>query len=106
MTKAQAERVVQLQAERNKRTVDDYGKLAAQIAELQAQQKVLTTEIKGWGAGAYEGDLFRVVVSKFPRETLDMDAVRAKLSRQFIVANTTTTEVTKITSNARTAEDL
>lgn len=106
MSKAQAERVVQLQSVRRKATVDSYGTLSAQIAELEAQRKVIAGEIKGWGTGAYEGDTFRVVVSTYDRDTLDMDAVRGKLSRQFIAANTTTTTVTKITSNARTSEDL
>lgn len=76
--------------------VDALGKLNAEIAELTHKANALKDEIKSAGDGAYEGDLFRATVSTTARETLDMKAVREKLSRQFIQANTNVTSVTAI----------
>lgn len=98
--------VVKMNAIRNRAAIDAYGKLAAQIAELKAQQDALKDQFADWGEGAYEGDTFRITVSKTERETLDMKAVRAKLSRQFIAANTKVTPVTTIRAVARTAEEV
>jgi hypothetical protein len=53
------------------------------------------------GAGRHEGQLYCVTVTIAERNTLDMEAVRAKLSRQFIAANTRTTEVTTVKVTAR-----
>lgn len=81
--------------------VDEFGLLKAQIAALEAKLEPIKKQLGELEAGAYEGDLFRVTVSKYDQDRLDMDAVRAKLSRQFIAANTTTTSVTKIAAKAR-----
>lgn len=66
---------------------DELGELAAKQAELNKAVKKLKDRIKAEGEGAYEGELFRVVVTDSVSKKLDMDAVRAKLSDQFIRAN-------------------
>lgn len=85
-------------------TIDTFGYLCAQIAELDSQRKaVRACLIEACGEGAHEGDLYRITISTADRNTLDMEAVRAKLSRQFIAANTTVTEVTTVKATARNA---
>jgi hypothetical protein len=84
-------------------TIDALGHLKAQIADLQRQEKELREVLVENGPGAYEGDLFRATVSESERETLDMAAVREKLSPQFIQAHTRVTEVTMVRVVARKA---
>lgn len=67
--------------------VDDLGRVKAEMARLAEREKALRDQIVEAGVGAYEGDLFRATVSDVERSILDMDAVRAKLSPQFIRAN-------------------
>ena len=55
--------------------------------DLKAKESVLN-EI---GSGEYKGSDHYIVVSEATRKTLDMKAVSAKLSRQFIQANTNET---------------
>ena len=62
--------------------------LRAKIAEMTKEEKDLIAEMKVSGAGVYQGTEHYIVVSESTRKTLDMKAVRAKLSRQFIQANT------------------
>lgn len=81
--------------------IDDFGLLSAQIAELEAKKKNIRDKIAAMSIGAYEGTFFRATVSKSSRDTLDMEAVRAHLSRQFIQAHTKTTEVVIVKSGAR-----
>jgi cell division protein FtsB len=76
--------------------IDQLGDLQAQIAELTTRAKAIKDEIKELGDGAYEGELFRVTVSTSERETLDMAAVREKLSPQFIRAHTNVTPVVTV----------
>lgn len=76
--------------------IDALGKLKAQIAELEAQEKILRGEVIALGAGRHEGQLYCVTVILSERNTLDMEAVRKKLSPQFIAAHTRTTEVTTV----------
>lgn len=83
------------------RTIDDLGHLQAQIAELTKRADVLKAQLKSRGDGAYEGGLFRVTVSTTERETLDMAAVREKLSPQFISAHTNVTKVVTVKVSAR-----
>jgi hypothetical protein len=84
-------------------TIDRLGQLKAQLAELAREEKELKAVLVEQGEGAYEGQLFRVTVSYSERETLDMDAVREKLSAQFIRAHTRTTPVTSVRVVARKA---
>lgn len=68
--------------------IDDLGRLKAAIADLEKQEKALKEQLAHLEPGAYEGKLFRVTVSVSDRETLDMEAVREKLTPQFIRAHT------------------
>src|SRR2546422_656045 len=87
--------------------VDELGELCARMAELETDAKRIKDWLKQkYGDGAYEGELFRATVSTYDQDRLNMDAVRAKLSAQFIRANTTTTEVCKCTVVARNAQNL
>lgn len=87
------------------KTIDDLGTLRAQIAELTAKEKAIKDSLD-LKPGAYEGDLFRLTISESVRETLDMAAVREKLSAQFIAAHTNRTEVRTFKLSARTGKNL
>ena len=82
-------------------TIDQLGHLRAQLAELKRQEDELKAVLIENGVGAYEGDLFRATVSESERETLDMAAVREKLSPQFIRAHTRVTAVVTVRVVAR-----
>lgn len=82
-------------------TIDTLGQLLAQIADLTKQADAIKATIRELGDGAYEGDTFRVSVSTSERETLDMKAVREKLTRQFIAAHTNVTKVVTVKCVAR-----
>jgi uncharacterized Zn finger protein len=73
-------------------TVDKLAEIRAKIADLKKLETLLVNELKQSGTGTYDGTTHYAVVSEFSRETLDMDAVREKLSRQFIKAHTKVTE--------------
>jgi hypothetical protein len=90
----------------NRDPIDLLGEINAEIAKLEIIKKRLRDQIVEKGVGSYEGELFRATVSVYDRETLDQKAVRAKLSRQFIKANTKTTEVTKVEVTSRTGEGI
>jgi hypothetical protein len=83
------------------RAIDAFGDICAQIAKLEAQKKTLRNILIDAVDGAAEGEMFRVTVSVTERETLDMEAVRAKLSPQFISAHTRVTEVVTVSAKAR-----
>jgi hypothetical protein len=84
--------------------IDEFGLICAQAADLENRKKKLRQIlIAAIGEGAAEGDLYRVTISVADRETLDMDAVRAKLSPQFIAAHTNKAEVTTVKASARNA---
>jgi hypothetical protein len=86
--------------------IDDYGLLMAQIAEIKRRAQPLKEQIEELGAGAYEGNIYRVTVSKFKRENLDKKAVKKKLSRQFIRAHTTYTPVTMVRISGPNADGI
>ena len=79
------------------KNVDRIAELAAQIAELNAEKKQLTDELKNIGEGKYYGTEHYLTVSLSERATLDMKAVRAKLTHQFITAHTRVTESLRVT---------
>jgi hypothetical protein len=81
--------------------VDKMGALKAAMAPLEKEFKKLGAQLKAKGKGRYEGALWDATVSVYDRDNLNMDAVRAKLSHQFITANTTTTEVRKVEMSAK-----
>jgi|TARA_E500000305_G_C3920026_1_gene187642 hypothetical protein len=68
--------------------VNKLAKVRAEIAHLKEVEAEYVRALKQSGAGTYEGEEHYVVVSDVERKTLDMKAVRKKLSRQFIQANT------------------
>lgn len=86
--------------------IDDLGHLKAQIAELTLQEKAIKTALEDLDTGAYEGELFRLSISETVRKTLDMDAVREKLSPQFIAAHTNETPVRTLKVSARSGKTL
>ena len=90
----------------NLSVIDQLGEIKAKIAMLEAEEKKLIDAVKANGPGAYEGDLFRATVSESERATLDLEAVRKKLSRQFILANTNYKKVTTVRVVARTGTNV
>ena len=83
-----------------KETINKIAELKAAVAELQKEEKEIRTEIKAEGSGKYEGESHVLTVTVMERGTLDMKAVRAKQSAQFIRAHTNITEVKKATLRA------
>lgn len=74
--------------------IDLLGELHVRIAELEAEAKKLKAALVEIGPGKYEGKRFQAIVTQAStRDQLDMKAVRAKLSPQFIAAHTTITPV-------------
>jgi hypothetical protein len=86
--------------------VDRLGRLQAQITDLEQEEKALKAHLVQRGDGAYEGTLFRATVTSSTRDRLDMCAVRAKLSPQFISAHTATTPYTVVKVVARNGETI
>lgn len=82
--------------------IDRLGNIKAQIAALKKEEDALKAVLIENGVGAYEGDVWRATVSVAERSNLDLDAVREKLSAQFLRAHTTVTEVTSVRVVART----
>jgi hypothetical protein len=76
--------------------IDRLGMIKAQIAGLKREYNDIHNVLTTCGPGTYEGDLFCATVSVGERETLDLDAVRDKLSPQFIAAHTNRTEITTV----------
>jgi hypothetical protein len=89
----------------NVHPVDALGALKAKIADLEKQAKVFHSQVVALGVGAHEGDIFRATVTVAERDRLDMDAVREKLSAQFMRAHTITTEVTTVRVVARNGKE-
>ena len=85
--------------------IDDYATVCAQIAELERQKAKLKKELLFLEEGSHEGDKFILTVSLSERSTLDMEAVREKLSPQFIRAHTTTTPVVTFRTKVRAQVD-
>jgi hypothetical protein len=81
--------------------VDELGTIKAAIADLEAKERILKDKLTAAGVGAHEGRIFRATVTVSERSTLDMAAVRAKLSPQFIAAHSRVSEVTVVKVVAR-----
>ena len=69
-------------------TIDKLASVRAEIQKLKEEETRIVDLLKKRGTGTYKGQEHYAVVSEVTRKTLDMKAVRAKLSRQFIQANT------------------
>jgi len=92
-TKTKVLELPALSAEQITTLVDKIGDLKAQIAKLESQYNADVGVLKAMGVDRYYGDLFEVNVFDQEQSRLDMEAVRAKLSSQFISAHTTTKQV-------------
>jgi hypothetical protein len=69
--------------------IDALGDIRARIAELEKKETEIKNALKELEPGAYEGERYRLTVTLADREKLDMEAVREKLSAQFLRAHTT-----------------
>lgn len=85
----------------NLNIVDQIGILKAAIAPLEKKLKALQDELKGQGPGRYEGEQYDATVSTYSVDRLDLAAVRAKLSPQFIRAHTIESEIVKLSVTAK-----
>lgn len=89
------------------RLCDQLGDLLAQKADLERQEKAIKAKLieeagcKVGESAAFEGELFRVVISHSQQFRLDMSAVRAKLSPQFIAAHEKAVEMSVVKCMAR-----
>ena len=83
--------------------VDELGTLLADKADLELREKAIKTELKRCGVDRIEGSLFDATVVRTIRNTLNMAAAKAKLSRQFILANTSESESVSVRVTARRA---
>ena len=79
--------------------IDEYALLDAKIKLLTATRDAIRKRLREAGAAIYCSDRAVINVSFTTRGQLDMDAVRAKLSPQFIAAHTHEVEVCNIRSN-------
>lgn len=84
--------------------VDELGELQAEISKLSARADKIKAALKASDLETINGDLFRATISEVTRDTLDQKAVRAKLSRQFIVANTKTSTSVRVCVKGRIVE--
>ncbi len=82
-------------------TVDALGVVKSEIASLEADEQRLRALLISAGPGSYNGDMYDASVAIAERNTLDMEAVRAKLSPQFIAAHTRTKTVDIVKVTAR-----
>jgi hypothetical protein len=87
-------------------TIDELGALRARMADLEIAEKALKLKLAHLKPGAYEGNMFRLAVIEATREKLDMDAVREKLSHQFLTAHTTEYSVRTLKTSSRNGKGL
>lgn len=85
-----------------KDSVDYLGHLKAQAATIEDIEKRFKEKLIQSGQDKIDGELFKATVSVSDRATLNMEKVRAKLSPQFIAANTNVTQVVMVRIVART----
>ena len=69
--------------------IDQYGKVAQQIAELEEIKSKLKAELLARGIGTYEGEQFSAEVQEYDRENISAPLVR-KLSNDEFVKQVTT----------------
>jgi hypothetical protein len=93
--------------DRARALVDMLGKLKASASDIEREAKAARRElIKLVGTNTQiEGADYRAAISHQVRETLDMEAVREKLSPQFISAHTKATEYDRVDISARTGDE-
>ena len=71
------------------------------IKALETEAREIKDAMIADGALVYIGDTHKAVITFPERSTLDMKAVRAKLTTQFITAHTTTKMVPTVTVRPR-----
>jgi len=81
--------------------IDKLGAVRAEIADLEVKALSYERTLKRRKPGIYEGTLYRVCISKFKRDCLDLEAVRRKLTPQFLRRHTSQVDVTRLTVTAR-----
>ena len=81
--------------------VDELGNLIAEVAETNTKIKALKTAMIRTGKTEIDGELFRVTIASSIRNLLDMGAVRAKLTPQFIRSHTNTSKSVTVKCVAR-----
>ncbi len=87
-----------------KQLIDRAGQRKAESADRELAMAEIKKALIKAGVESAEGDLFRVTIAKTERALLDMDAVREKLTQQFITAHTVISRSTAMRVTARTAE--
>lgn len=79
------------------KVIDTLGLIRKQIEKLELKEKKVRDRIIArYGEGRFEGDNFAATINVAYRENLDLAAVRATLSPQFLKKHTTTQEVTTV----------
>jgi hypothetical protein len=76
--------------------VDELASVRDQLKALTAREKHLKEIFRKGGEAIYRGDQHQIEIKFTTRPQLDMDAVRAKLSAEWIAANTGEVEVMNI----------
>jgi hypothetical protein len=72
---------------------DRMGAIKIVLAQLEREQAEIKQQFIDHGLGQYDGDSYRVTLTSTIRQTLDMKAVRAKLSKEWQEAHTNSTHV-------------
>jgi hypothetical protein len=81
--------------------IDSLAAIRAQLAALEARETELKNDLKALGPGTHTTDKNILTITEATRESLDMVAVREKLSDQFIRAHTKTTSYVTLKVTAR-----
>lgn len=86
-------------------TIDKLGYIKSQIAELVRQEAELKADLKKkLGYGTFSGQMYDLTIFQQERGYLDQDAVKRKLSPQFLRAHTTYKQVDVVKLTARQRE--
>jgi hypothetical protein len=72
---------------------DRMGAIKIVLAQLEREQAEIKQQFIDHGLAQYDGQDYRVTLTETVRHTLDMKAVRAKLSKAWQEAHTNTTHV-------------
>ena len=81
--------------------VDRLGNIQAQMADLKNEQAALKQLLQESGEKVVEGQLFRASIADKVRRSLEMKAIRKKLTPQFMRAHTIETHYTEVKVSAR-----
>ena len=77
--------------------IDTLALIRKQIEKLESKEKKVRDKIVArYGKGYFEGDNYYALITVADRTNLDLKAVRAVLSENFLKSHTTTQEVTTV----------